>query len=172
MSVTLLAVNSTLERHDMRFQYPNSVATVLEMGARYIETHGWHQGSLTPYNARGIEWACQLFDDGYQGPVCAVGSIYGAGARPRTTMFTVAIGAMEDYLEEWSLPGWNDAQGRTAEEVIDTMRRCALEIRAGNIGDDQKEYEFEPFPDTEPVKEPSVPTPAPAPVREPEPAHS
>lgn len=37
----------------------------------------------------------------------------------------------------------------------------------GDIGVPQKEIEFEPFPETAPVKEPS-PAPAPAPVREPE----
>jgi hypothetical protein len=36
----------------------------------------------------------------------------------------------------------------------------------GNIGEDQREYEFEPFPATEPMKEPAAPTPAP--VKEPE----
>lgn len=34
----------------------------------------------------------------------------------------------------------------------------------GQIGEPQKEIEFEPFPATEPVKEPAAPTPAPEPV--------
>jgi hypothetical protein len=40
----------------------------------------------------------------------------------------------------------------------------------GNIGDDQKEYEFQPLevPGVEPVKEPAAPTPEP--VKEPVPA--
>lgn len=34
----------------------------------------------------------------------------------------------------------------------------------GDIGNPQKEIEFEPMPVTEPVKEPAVPTPAPEPA--------
>jgi hypothetical protein len=34
----------------------------------------------------------------------------------------------------------------------------------GQIGEPQKEIEFEPFPATEPVKEPAAPTPTPEPV--------
>lgn len=34
----------------------------------------------------------------------------------------------------------------------------------GDIGKPQKEIEFEPFPATEPVKEPAAPTPTPEPA--------
>lgn len=33
-------------------------------------------------------------------------------------------------------------------------------IRMGNIGDNPREYEFEPMPESEPVVEPAAPTPA------------
>lgn len=39
----------------------------------------------------------------------------------------------------------------------------------GNIGEPRRKVDFEPIPETEPVKEPSpVPVPTPSPEREPE----
>lgn len=46
-------------------------------------------------------------------------------------------------------------------------------IFMGDIGKDPHEIEFEPLPDSEPVREPAAPTPAPAPAepqKEPVPA--
>jgi len=50
-------------------------------------------------------------------------------------------------------------------------RTCDSQGRptAGDIGPGKKEVEFEPFPETEPVKEPAAPTPAPQPVEPAEP---
>jgi hypothetical protein len=105
------------------------VATVLEDAADYIDVHGW----------------CQRRAVDVSGRVCLVGAITRAAiAGQGQRSFGVsgpAMGAVAAYLAlhrdfwrgvEW-LPPWNDTRGRTQDEVTDTLRRAAKEVRNGDI---------------------------------------
>lgn len=143
--------------------------------ADYIEKHGWYRGDYYP-NAytRMQSWEGLSVSETvqkYHPPVCAAGAIYGHAAG------SGVAGKILDELQAQlilrndanaNIVGWNDDAWRTKEDVIKLFRETAhrLDPRFGNIGDNPKEYEFEPFPDSEPVREPTPApaTPAPAPA--------
>lgn len=166
-----------------------TLASSYEAAALYIETFGWHKGDVYP------GWENSAHDDGSaeaiisyintnHPPVCALGAGYAVGAfnavdDPRVGEWVkpllVELGggyAPTSYtrpgLFVYLLPSFNDEDDTTAEDVIGLLRRTAQKIRAGFIGDNPREVEFEPMPETEPIKEPSpspsTPTPAPAPA--------
>jgi hypothetical protein len=64
--------------------------------------------------------------------VCALGAIGEAGRRsfhvPMTTEVAAAIVALEETLHPYTTTEWNDADGRTAEEVAATMERVADQL--------------------------------------------
>lgn len=142
---------------------------VFDRAAEILEEHGWTRGDFF------------VAGQGY----CVVGAL--ARARGEQKMTDLRTGASV-YLHLARtlniapadpagviLPTWNDERGRTAAEVIAALREAGKtwEVRMGNIGDDQEEYEFEPLEQPS-VPEPAVaPAPAPAPsepVKEPVPA--
>ncbi len=154
------------------------LAQSYEAAADYIDAHGWHQGNLV----RGLvqtEHDSITLEDYYQyiseihPPVCAMGAGYAVGVggcqltNPIDLPFSAVpifdwLNTLEVELGNQSLPGWNDSAHRTQEEVVDLLRLTASKIRMGNIGDNPREYEFEPFPESEPMVEPAAPQPAPA----------
>lgn len=154
----------------------NLLADSYDAAADYIEQHGWYQGGLSPYVAPN-ESRPDLKIRDMQGPVCAMGAAYAIGCTNK------AVGSGEgkfseiNSLSEWhdrlvqEIPNkfvfvadWNDAPGRTKEEVIDVLRMTATKVRMGNIGDNPREYEFQPMPQTEPMVEPAAPQPSKEPV--------
>lgn len=110
-----------------------NAADVLREAAEYIGEHGWVQDDL---------------EDDY-GKVCAIGAInrvthshgYGAGADYAAADDFGALDALSMHIgidPSWEasqprtflhpVARWNDARGRTAEDVILAMKRAAEEI--------------------------------------------
>ena len=89
---------------------------VLLDAAQYIREHGWCQNTVSTKDGR----------------VCAVGAIGAAyEAAFHDKGCGIAITAME-HLDRhlsisgpWSIPKWNDAPGRTAEDVVAAMEEAA-----------------------------------------------
>ena len=148
---------------------------VLEAAADYIDEHGWYQGYFFPMNivssgetSGTVPEVARYIAYAYGAPMCTMGAIatqvedideYG-----RTHDFLARALAGPSAIVITSIPDWNDAPNRTKGEVVDFLRMTALKIRMGDIGDNPKEYEFEPMPTTEPVKEPAAHEPAKEPV--------
>ena len=87
-------------------------ADVLRKAADYIEVHGWVQGR--PQEAGSVCVARAI-------RVCATGTRQFLEAR---APLLSALG-MDHALD---LPNWNDTPGRTAEEVIATLRSVAARL--------------------------------------------
>lgn len=159
----------------------NLLADSYDAAADYIEQNGWYQGDLTndkKDHYESIESVIKYINEN-QPPVCAMGAAYAVGVtsnggrcwgiiESKFNVITVNdwVTPLERELGDKYVPDWNDDEAKSAAEVIDLLRMTALKIRAGNIGDNPREYEFEPMPQTEPVVEPA----APQPVKEPQPA--
>ena len=112
-------------------------ADTLRCAARYLEIHGWTQG--THYSNQG----------GTFPPACAVGAIgmaahgrlvmlpcnSGSGrrearrARKYLTAYLADTGALTIPANDWqgwpTVTDWNDRDGQTAEQVITTLRAAA-----------------------------------------------
>ena|SRR5688572_3374195 len=104
------------------------IAEDLRAGAAVIREKGWHQGG-----ARDL----------HTGAVCAIGSTFDVlglwghsvherahpelrdDLRARTCRHTDAIQALARYLGEDDVAQWNDAPGRTADEVCAAMEKAA-----------------------------------------------
>lgn len=153
----------------------NLLADSYDAAADYIEQNGWHQGSITTIEN---ESECTINEIVAQMranklPACAVGAAYAVGCSA-DTVDGYGIFAQINAVEEWHdslkaeigdfVATWNDEPRRTKEEVTDLLRMTALKIRMGNIGDNPREYEFEPMPASEPVVEPAAPQPAKEPL--------
>jgi hypothetical protein len=88
---------------------------VLRGAAKYLREHGWQQHSL------GADGRAR----------CAVGALYSAAGDEYTTgAFTArAKRCVEDGIGDpglgGALPAWNDAQGRTIDDVIAAFERAA-----------------------------------------------
>lgn len=95
-------------------------AEILAKAADVIETRGWHQGAFVDID----------------GAVCALGAIAVAAKLP-VTWFSCASSASSgeacDVLEDWlfdhygtfSVTRWNDAEDRTADQVVTALREAA-----------------------------------------------
>jgi hypothetical protein len=112
-----------------------SVADVLEEAACLIERHGWVQRSIIRRDpatykvigicaAGGCVVAVNQLVDGYQG---VKSSLSGSSASAR-----LLYQAAWDRLAAatgMQVPSWNDASDRTKDEVIDTLRHVAKDLR-------------------------------------------
>ncbi|QCX81169.1 hypothetical protein C9F11_37930 [Streptomyces sp. YIM 121038] len=109
------------------------VADALDRAADHIERYGWAQGAL--YDGRQAEGAptseCR---------VCAIGAIntavygspsYPAYDSPHHDLALLAERWLRVYLQldTVTLPEWNDALGRTQEQVVQAMRDTAKRLR-------------------------------------------
>lgn len=98
-------------------------ADALDNAAKYIDEHGWCQGSLREA----------------EGKVCALGSIMFSrfdSMEWKYTQYWKMQGILEKFLKlpesdsiKPPLAIWNDAQGRTQEEVVTALRECAESLR-------------------------------------------
>lgn len=148
------------------------IAAHLERAATYIENHGWNRGNyFAGYDKYHQDF--ELFR--YLGtiirpPACALGALiatsWGLNARIVSDAVLAADRALERRLptvatHATKVHSWNDTECTSAAEAVRFLRDTARALRgpqAGNIGDDQREYEFEPFPETVPFKEPAAPS--------------
>jgi hypothetical protein len=109
-------------------------ADILEQAAGLIRDVGWCQGRAVRYAPDGTNKI-----DGY----CAIGAIqHVALSGVRSDLQQAASDAAfhaQDHLKRclglnlnlMSIPGWNDADGRTQEEVVEAMLHAAKELRNG-----------------------------------------
>jgi len=112
---------------------PQQTASVLTASADYIETHGWHQGSLRNED----------------GAVCAMGAITTIAPpdanRQTSAAERAALAALARYLDLRPEPGdtspiaanpgvlisaWNDG-AEDADQVITAMRHTAKHLTGG-----------------------------------------
>jgi hypothetical protein len=89
---------------------------VLWKAAEYLEEYGWIQGTG--------------FSDRYltRPAACAMGAIEmaaNASTKSYDLLWVSAMDRMQNYLHGERIHSWNDAEGRTKEEVIDTLRQAA-----------------------------------------------
>ena len=87
---------------------------VLLGAADYLEEHGWCQGVMKDK----------------QGRCCANGAMFevsvrGAPEEPKEYFFE-AQELLMDYTGTRTVSNWNDAEDRTVEEVVSTLRKVAL----------------------------------------------
>lgn len=110
---------------------------ILLKAANVIEARGWHQGSYIPNMA-----------DKATCPVCVLAAINVARGLPPDCMYDPyapgpayeAAFEFAGWLGLLNVPevvdtvgeGWNDAPGRTADEVTSALRECAAELRSGS----------------------------------------
>lgn len=107
---------------------PLTVPELLEKGAAYIEEHGLHKGEFWP---RAGE--VQADDATRRGlPACAMGAMkIIAGSDGSSPLVSKAGIRLASHIGG-AVPPWNDAPSRTAGQVADTMRACAVAERAGS----------------------------------------
>ncbi|MFE9432906.1 hypothetical protein [Streptomyces sp. NPDC006640] len=117
----------------------DDVAYVLTTAVAVLETNGWLQGNL--YDAAEAETgtprsACR---------VCAVGALNVASAGtpvlglseserdlPKAVILAdMARAALGEHIGPEGVTVWNDAPGRTVEQVIDVMRTAAANLLEG-----------------------------------------
>lgn len=106
------------------------IPDILMKAAEVIETRGWHQGYYMP--AGTSRATC---------PVCVLGAINVAAGYPpdgspdeRTDVAGPAEDATKALIEHLGglhADTWNDALGRTAEQVTTALRECAASLKAG-----------------------------------------
>lgn len=77
----------------------------LDCAAKYIEEHGWHQGSLSDA----------------AGAVCLIGALSACGGGGSRQLYELLTGISHGLAE------WNDTPGRTPEEVIDLLAIASAE---------------------------------------------
>lgn len=89
---------------------------VLWKAADYIEEHGWWQG-----------------DYSHAGHVCMIGAVGFVTGENVCNLHSKVyepnhfLHMLSQYVGTHDVSIWNDAPERTAEEVIATLRKCALE---------------------------------------------
>ncbi len=92
----------------------NAVADNLDGAADYIEKHGWWRGPA------GF---------GPQGQACALNALF--NARSELTIMQ-ALYCLRKHVGG-RVPTWNDAPGRTKQEVLDALRGAAKRVRMGEL---------------------------------------
>lgn len=133
--------------------YPTDPADVLEAAADLLETDGWTQGKTRRWNEDGdiigycaigaiqqVTGVYQTVDGVYQ-TVDGVCQTVDQHDYPTATIQWMNAGIAAQQLLSghlplhplgWKYPGvaqWNDAERRTAAEVIDLMKHTAKDIR-------------------------------------------
>jgi hypothetical protein len=108
----------------------SDVADNVRRAADHIERTGLHKGESSDWTqvANGARWGTEVVEKGI--PCCALGAVwaYNADLTP--------VGIDEFFLQRAtgyaSIPSWNDAPERTAEEVVAFLREFAdsLETQA------------------------------------------
>lgn len=117
----------------------DDVAYVLTTAVAVLETNGWLQGNL--YDAAEAETgtprsACRVCVVGALNVASAGGPVLGLTESehdlPKTVLLAdMARAALGEYVGTDGVTVWNDAPGRTVEQVIDAMRATAANLREG-----------------------------------------
>lgn len=126
-------------------------SAVLDAAADAIQMAGWTTANLTAPD--GDPWGREA-----GAPMCLEGGIMAAAGIPESFMVAAcpAYRAVWDYLDgadSWAnvpdqsrLYDWNDAPGRTAEEVIEVLRAAAAVERVKEATVAGYETEDQPLP--------------------------
>lgn len=114
-------------------------AEFFERAADVIRTHGHIKGALWEGNGGAVYWDTKTgMPFGWkEGPVCAWGAMYVAGGQmldkqeENKSNRVNALGWLLERRIPDSIPVWNDAVERTADEVVDKMLELAKDLRNG-----------------------------------------
>lgn len=119
-----------------------TTAEILDQAADVIERNGWTQVAFSETDPDTIYTTTR------DCPVCALGAMnVAAGLEPDAEPDERPVGAYRAFAEHLGLSvdadrgvigfstsigeDWNDAKGRTAEQVVTELRACAANLRAG-----------------------------------------
>lgn len=96
-------------------------AEILDAAANLIKAHGWVQGSVgrpgVGFDLVGAVEGAQLRK-------------YGPHSASGWRLWTTTMAALTEYLQTTMLVEWNDAPGRTANEVYGVLKEVAAGIRS------------------------------------------
>lgn len=134
---------------------PTTVSDVLDAAADHLQQHGWYQGDLEgPNGACCTHGAFNVvmygkanpdvfeefdsFDSPEEQAAAAARQRTYKAARNQLSNFLDDSGALDDMADnafQDEIAWWNDRPGRTADEVIATLRRVAGQQRqAASVG--------------------------------------
>lgn len=99
---------------------------VLRRAADYIEEHGWAQDTEVSHFGEVCTIAAMDV-------VCLHSCLLGLSLGGRLCVRCVAGDELRRATGDDDLARWNDTPGRTASEVISTLRRVADELEAGHV---------------------------------------
>lgn len=112
---------------------PTAIADVLDKAADIIDRNGWHQGDL--YDGHQADVGVPVSEC----RVCAIGAINTAISGQATADLAgydlLLAGLAETCIDEvldqgwWTVPEWNDAAGRTQDDVTTALRNAAARMR-------------------------------------------
>lgn len=105
----------------MTFYDKTKVADMLDDAADNLERNGWTQGALQEHDGR----RCAM---GALGAVRCTGNEASLIAIGAMSYLAIEVGATYD-LPDVAIAEWNDAEGRTEQDVLDAMRRAAKRAR-------------------------------------------
>lgn len=112
-------VNSEAVTHESEGARTLRASELLRKAADEIRRRGWHQGDYgSDYS---VPETCA---------VCSVGAISAATSGspwlPTSTSGNQALCILTDAINLEDVVPWNDAEGRTVEEVLDAFERAAV----------------------------------------------
>lgn len=93
---------------DPRWQIKHDARQILNDAAQYLETHGWCQGAMQ-----------------YRNKVCLYGAINAANKCGYVEAEIEVNHMLRAVTGTFSIVGWNDAPGRTKQQVIKVLRAAA-----------------------------------------------
>jgi membrane-bound lytic murein transglycosylase B len=116
------------------------VASVIESAANYIAENGWHQGDFFRAGATACAATALLIAAGQIRRPSDVESVESMDAWNELEN-DLAVVAFADYVRSSgglaytqntvSIWAWNDAEGRTEDEVLTALMSCAESLRSG-----------------------------------------
>ena len=114
----------------------STTADKVRAAADHIEKYGLHKGSM--YAEVRFRHRDELSQVAAQGiPCCTVGALHAFGVNEAPVREAVARAAgpevWDDYNQVDEIPIWNDADKRTADEVVAALRKAADKLEADRV---------------------------------------
>jgi len=93
---------------DPKWEVKFKASEVLRNAAQYLETHGWCQHAMQ-----------------YKGRVCLFGAIRAVNRCSELSVELEITNRLRKTIRHTQVTSWNDATGRTKQEVIDVLNKAA-----------------------------------------------
>jgi len=106
----------------------STTADKVRAAADHIEKYGLHKGAMYAEQGAVVEQGI---------PCCTVGALHAFGVNDDPVREAVARAAgpdvWDDYNQVDEIPIWNDADERTADEVVAALRKAADKLEADRV---------------------------------------